>query len=122
MKKATLIKRGFWNHEATKIAALTNGTLDPLSFVSVKRWVEKCWSMPSDAELIMAAINEVMGGFGVEAIHGNYVDSYHQDIQAVYVNMGDTYNMTILHDNERGRFVATSWGDWVETHSKSRGV
>ena len=37
-----------------------------------------------------------------------------------YVNRGDTYAPTILLDHETGRFHATSWGNWVEGHERSR--
>ena len=61
--------------------------------------------------------NQLIGGHGVEAINGDdaYVDSYYHDIVALYVNMGDTYNLTLL-----GKFYVTTWGDWVETQERSR--
>jgi hypothetical protein len=65
-------------------------------------------------------INDVLGGHGIEVIHGRYIDRYHQDIQAEYVNMGNTYDTTVLHDNETGRIHVTSWGDWFERHEKQR--
>lgn len=74
----------------------------------------------SDNEQIMEAVNEELDGDGIEVIRGRYVDGYHQDIQAAYVNMGDTYDLTILLDHETDTFRLTSWGDWVETHDRSR--
>jgi hypothetical protein len=31
-----------------------------------------------------------------------------------YVNMGDTYDTTLLYDHKTGRFSVGSWGDIVE--------
>jgi hypothetical protein len=96
------------------------GQLDPLTYANVESWVRRCYNDPSDNELIMESINEETGGFGVEAIRGRHVDNYHYDIQATYVNQGDTYDLTILLDHETGNFVLTSWGDWVESHEQQR--
>jgi hypothetical protein len=63
-----------------------------------------------------------MGGSGVEAIRGDWVNSYYLTTQALYVNMGDTYDLTLLKDNMTGNIILTSWGDWVERHSKKRGI
>lgn len=64
----------------------------------------------------MKAINGLLDGHGVEAIRGDYhVDNYHFDIVATYVNMGDTYVGTVLYETETGRFLLTTYGDWVES-------
>jgi hypothetical protein len=72
-----------------------------------------------DAEKAMEFANKALDGHGVEAIRGDYhVDNYHYDIVATYVNMGDTYNATILYETETGRFLVTSYGDWVEKNQR----
>ncbi len=60
--------------------------------------------------------NLLMNGHGVEAIRqeGAYVDNYHGDIIATYVNTGDAYSLTLLLDSETGAFHLTSYGDWLE--------
>lgn len=64
-------------------------------------------------------INQVIGGYGVEAIRGDYhVDNYYYDIVGLYVNTGDTYNATVVYDTERERFEVTTFGDWVEKNQK----
>lgn len=70
------------------------------------------------AEEVMQRANELLGGHGVEAIRveGAYVDNYHFDIVATYVNMGDTYNGTIVHDSENNSFHLTTYGDWLEQY------
>lgn len=35
-----------------------------------------------------------------------------------YVNMGDTYNTTLLFDHEKNRFLIGSWGDIVEAQPR----
>lgn len=103
-----------------EVQGLIEGTINPQDYQSVEAWVRKCWNMPSASELIMCALNEVLNGYGVEAVRGRYVDRYHQDIQASYVNMGDTYDLTILLDHETGKFVVTCLGDWFERNEKKR--
>ena len=61
-------------------------------------------------------VNKVIRGFGVEAVRGEgyEVDRYYYDCIALYVNTGDTYNVTVLYDTERNKFYVTSWGEWYE--------
>jgi hypothetical protein len=86
-------------------------------FPQTDKWLMQCHNMPSQDECIMEMFNELLDGFGVEAIKavGAHVDNYHFDIVADYVNTGDTYNTTILHDHVTSRFMVTSWGDYVES-------
>lgn len=96
---------------------IISGRIDPETFQSVRDWIRQCYSCPSDDELKMAALNEHLGGFGVEAIRveGEWVDSFHGDIVATYVNMGDTYARTIVLDSASGEFIEASWGDYYES-------
>ena len=67
---------------------------------------------------ILSDVNKLIDGHGVEAIRGEYhVDNYHHDIVATYVNTGDSYSPTVLYETETGRFLVTTFGDWVEKHS-----
>jgi hypothetical protein len=98
-----------------------------LTHPAVVAWAEQCYHDPrrnsdSHAECQMVAINAELEGYGVEAIEGRYIDHYHHNIQAAYVNMGDTYTPTILFDNERRMFRVTNWGDWVEQNQRRRGI
>jgi hypothetical protein len=76
----------------------------------------------SSVEKQMELLNSVMEGYGVEVIRGQTWDRYFTDACGVYVNMGDTYVVTILYDVCRQRFVVTTWGDWVEEHQKNYGI
>ena len=116
------LQEAFGIEEGRKIRRLLTGQDNPETYQAVSKWVAQCYNKPSDDELIMEAINEIIDGFGTEAIRGRYIDSYHQDIQAAFVNMGDTYTTTILLDHETGRYQITSWGDWVERNEKRRGM
>lgn len=63
----------------------------------------------------MDACNAALRGFGVEGIRcGLTVSSYWQDTCAIYVNMGDTYDATILYDTVKQKFYVTTLGDFVE--------
>lgn len=60
--------------------------------------------------------NDILRQHGVEAIA-----SPHGCTQAAayYVNNGETYELTLLYDCERGAYYVTSWGDWVETYERT---
>lgn len=114
--------RRFCDQEtARQLRGLMTGTIDPETFASVQAWRDQCYSWPpSDYEMVMCAVDQLLGGSGVEVIRGRYVDHYSQDIQASYVNMGDTYDLTVLYDHETERYVLTSCGDWVERNERKR--
>lgn len=101
---------------AEKAAAILNDEFDPEDIPAVAKWVAKCYHRPSEGELKMAALDAVLEGFGVEAIRveGEWVSHYHGDLVASYVNQGDTYTETVVHDHETDEFHVTSWGDWLE--------
>ncbi len=113
---------GVERETAKTIRGLMDGSIDPYTFQSVQTWVERCYNEPTAQECEIVAINEVMRGFGDEAITGEtWVDSFHCNIIAVYVNMGDPYSGTVLYDTERGSYAVCTWGDWVETYERYRG-
>ena len=121
MKVKLKTLRRYWDEETSeKILRLLDGTDEPTSYETVEAWVRRCYNRPSDAELIGKALNEILDGCGVEAIRGRYVDSYHIDIQAVFIELGDSYDATLLLDHETGDWTVTSWGDWVEQNEKER--
>jgi hypothetical protein len=67
---------------------------------------------------ILNVANSLFDGHGIEPIRGKWHDRYYQDIVALYVNMGDTYNTTLLFDAVKTKFYVTSWGDFVESKSR----
>ncbi len=73
-------------------------------------------------EIYMRTFNEMLEGHGTEAIRGRWSNGYWCDIIAVYVNMGDTYNSTILYDREKRDFRITTFGDFVEQYGRKYGI
>ena len=67
-------------------------------------------------------LNRKIGGYGVEAIEGNWHDRYYQNIVALYVNMGDTYVATVLYNTVTDTFSVTSMGDFVEANTRRYGI
>lgn len=89
----------------------------PRRFPKTCEWINQCYNKPSHNELILNALDELLEMCGVEAISDSrfYVDSYHGDIIASYLNTGDTYCCTILLDHLKNRWKLISWGDFVES-------
>ena len=58
------------------------------------------------AEELINKTDHCVGCFGIETVKC-------ADSEASYINTGDTYNMTVLL-NEEGELQATTWGDWYE--------
>jgi len=64
------------------------------------------------------SINNILGGYGVEAIRDNKWSSYYCDIGLLYVNLGDTYTPTVIYDTRSDKWIIASWGDIVERNEK----
>lgn len=61
----------------------------------------------SYSDRLMEAFNEILNGHGVESLGEDYGYDY--------VNMGDTYDTTLLFDKENYRILIGTWGDIVES-------
>ena len=85
-------------------------------FPLTDNYLMSCFNIPNQIEIMLNMYNEVLNGFGVEAIQieGEYVNSYYRNIVADYVNMGDTYALTILYDVKQDKFMVTTVGDFIE--------
>ncbi len=69
------------------------------------------------ADKVLEEVDRLVAGNGVEPIRDeNANDRYYGDVVALYVNMGDTYETTLLYDTEAHEFHVTSWGDWYEAY------
>lgn len=64
--------------------------------------------------------NELLGGNGIEYIESQQDTMRHREGLS-YVNMGDTYDTTLIYDHKTGRFYVGAWGDWVERYPKRFG-
>lgn len=102
--------RGHWPDLADEILDVIRSRRAPTTYPQTQEWVRRCYHEPSVIEQKMSALNEIIGGFGTEAIFGD--DCYWPD--AEYVNLGDTYATTILFDYVHNSFRVISWGDWIE--------
>lgn len=83
--------------------------------------IKKLISSPcshGEEDTILKEVNILIEGYGLEAItiESAYIDNYYYDIVAVYINTGDTYNSTIVHDSKTGRFLLTTMGDFYESY------
>ena len=114
------LRSAFGHDKGLEVRKLLDGRKDPMDYDAVSDWVNRCYNRPSDDELVFEALNSVLGMYGEEAIEGRWVDRYHGEIQAVYLNTGDKYAMTLLLDHETGHVHLTSWRDWVEANERKR--
>jgi len=91
-----------------------DGTLDPLDVSPcAKDLAARSFNPQEDYVLKLTAINEILGAHVVEHIPaGSNAKSPAID----YVNMGDTYDATILR-LPGGRYRVGCWGDIVERGS-----
>lgn len=71
-----------------------------------------------EVDHVLDVFNNLLYGYGVEAIRGPHVDGYYMDINLLYINMGDTYSQTIVFDTLEEQFHVCSWGDIVEAQPK----
>ena len=71
--------------------------------------VAECYHPPETWDIRLTCLNALLEGHGVECFqlkNGSWVE---------YINMGDTYNPTIVRVN--GHYRVTSWGDIAEKHA-----
>ena len=92
--------------------------LDEFKAKLIADYVRKAGSHKSVDEALEVA-DRMLEAHGIEAIRGaEFRNGYYGDIVGLYVNMGDTYNTTVLYDTVADRFHITSWGDWVEKYDR----
>jgi hypothetical protein len=95
-----------------ELRELIVGDVHPDNYKSVQDLVGQCWHGPTYSHMLLTAINEIIEGHGIEQIIPKDEDR-HPSYE--YINMGDTYNATILLRSD-GRLIVASWGDIVEQH------
>lgn len=94
-------------------------TDESTEFPRTVRWIRSCHNMPMPGERRMAAIDEVLGTFGVESIARADSGVFEAPL-LTYCNAGDTYAATIVR-HRGGSYRISSWGDAVEALER-RGV
>lgn len=110
--------------KAALTLAILRGQLDPLKypahFQHTQKWVNSCHHHPEPKDVKLSALNELLEMHGVEAIREEGAwDNYYGDCVAEYLNTGDTYAPTIVFDNRAGKYLLTSYGDFVENQMNS---
>lgn len=84
-------------------------------FKSVEQLRSQCFNPPDTIQERLIAINELIEGFGVEAINcESHWDKYYGNAIGLYINLGDTYDLTVIWDTIEHRFEFNSWGDFYE--------
>ena len=112
--------KNFYDKETSKkiLSVIEETDKEALSsYESVKKLVNQCYNPPSLFNCRLVALNELLGGCGIEYVP-NYDEGF-PDIGGIdYVNMGDSYIMTIIYDHEREEFIISSYGDYLEENMK----
>ena len=108
-------------HTARTVSRLVHGKAHPCEVSTVcDRWVSRCILYPDIHEQILCAINQLIGGYGIEALWEDDEKRWSCDRpDSLYVNTGDTYTATVLWDRERG-YQLTTIGDWMEERERER--
>lgn len=104
--------------------AIIRGQIEPLNypkhFPQTEKWVNSCYNPLPAKDRKLSALNELLGMHGVEPIRDEKAwDRYYGDCVAEYLNTGDSYAATIVLDHEKGKWLLTSWGDFVENHENA---
>lgn len=114
-RKALIERLNLTPQQADTVRGLIRGdirTKDPERFPQSPHWFSACYHEPRRRERILACINEVMTGHGVEPIWGRNPHCP----EAEYINTGDTYSNTLLFNGTS--FLVTTWGDWFARNAK----
>ena len=89
-------------------------------FKSVQHLRKQCFNPPDRVNEQLEAINELTDGCGIESIRidGYHHSNYWTDCIGLYINMGDTYLLTIIYNVIDNQFEFSSWGDFYESKQK----
>lgn len=95
--------------------------IDIETLKKARKWARKYYNDNADdyighhsSHLASKAIEETGKHFGIGfGCEGFYWDHGREGIS--YLNMGDTYDLTIIFDSRSERFYLSSWGDVVES-------
>lgn len=123
VKKLTEAFRDLTPAEAKQIRAFAKAVDDPEKLEKLvekvpvtEAYVRQMYSSPYDSYMwrvtvALHAINEIVGGFGVEPLGES--DTRHGP-PFEYINMGDTYATTLIYDRDKDRLFIGTMGDVVE--------
>jgi hypothetical protein len=86
-----------------------------------RNYERQCYNPPAFYLLKLYAANEIMGGYGIEAIdipEGSFSNCQIPDICIEYINLGDTYATTLVRMVKHGKITyrVIDWGSIVEKY------
>ena len=90
-------------------------------FKSVQQLRKQCYNKPDTIQEKLYVLNELMDGHGIEPIQVSeelYQDAYYGNCIGEYINLGDTYNLTIIYNTMDQKFEFNSWGEYFEYHEQ----
>ena len=93
-----------------ELRALLEGEVHTCAYKSVQDLIARCYNKPDYPYRLMTALDEIVGGHGVECIECNGKPI------ADYVNLGDSYVTTIVRKIETGSIILTGWADFAESN------
>jgi hypothetical protein len=85
-------------------------TRDATLFPSTVAWIKSCYHEPKWVERVLSCFNEILEGYGIEGIDG---EDFRCPLMA-YVNLGETYQDTLLFCYKTQTFRVQSVGDYLE--------
>jgi len=100
--------------KGAEIRALLKGEKKTREYKSVQELMARCYHKPDYAYRLGTALNEILDGFGWEALHKEGNPS--GDPIAEYVNLGDTYTTTLVRKCDTGTVMITDWGSFAESN------
>jgi hypothetical protein len=112
---------GVSDEVAARVDAVRRGVTkpedEPERYPDTCAWIRKCHHRPADPDIKLRAIAEDLQASGV----GYGVEGHCNDVGTVgfsYVNMGDTYDGTLILLFDHGRFAwkLGAWGDLSEKY------
>lgn len=98
---------------AKEMHLLMKGLVDVDAYPEAQRRTAECYHKPEWVDRVMHVLDGMLHGYGVEAINEVH-ESYFEFTGIEYVNMGDTYALTVMYDHRSGSWRVQSWGDAVE--------
>lgn len=99
--------------QADKVRGLLHGSIKWHTVPEAKAFFDSCYNKPSHIEVLMEALNAVIGTHGVEFSGADSNDPF--GVPAItYLNAGATYNTTIVYKHGADTFQLIDWGTIAE--------
>ena len=93
-----------------ELRALLEGEVHTCAYKSVQDLIARCYNKPDYPYRLMTALNEIIGGHGIERIECNGKPIVE------YVNRGCPHMITIVRKIKTGNIILTGWADFAESN------